>query len=305
VSENTGWGDTVETRPVAVSPVLTVEAQVARMRDREQRRQPLSDSPMLRRFSPRRNVWPEVAAYDERARELERRAAALNDEIAARGEARKQAVEADRDALAEWQLRDGKGRRPEPTAPAIEQEIEAKTADRDAALAAAERVFEDKASFVEKNRRRLIREADKGTREAHGRYTEALEAAEQARAELVDCRSAALWASLFPSELANQLPDTAAVAANLRKPVEAALQLKTRLPADGVFRVLRSDAEILAEAMTRDQALELGAADPHHDAAIWQGTPEHQKQMRKEREEARERLSARMGQACRLVTGAT
>jgi hypothetical protein len=44
--------------------------------------------------------------------------------------------------------------------------------------------------------------------------------------------------------------------------------------------------------MTRDQALELGAADPHHDAAIWQGTPEHQDQMRKEREEARALIGA-------------
>lgn len=273
-----------------------MEAQIARMRDREEHRQPLGDSPMLRRFSPRRNVWPEVAAYDERARELERRAAALNDEIAAREEARKQAVEADREALAEWQLRDGKGRRPEPTAPAIEQEIEQNTADRDAAITARERVWEDKARFVEKNRRRLIREADKATQDAHARYTEALEAAEQARAELVDCRSAALWASLFPSELANQLPDTAAVAANLRKPVEAVLQLKTRLPADGVFRVLRSDAEILAAAMTRDQALELGAADPAEGAAICTQTEEGQEALRKERQKARERYVREWGQ---------
>ena len=68
-------------------------------------------------------------------------------------------------------------------------------------------------------------------------------------------------------EFANQMPDVAAIATNLRQPVETALQVKTRVAADGVFRVLRSDAEILAEAMTRDQALELGVADPHRDAA--------------------------------------
>ena len=90
-------------------------------------------------------------------------------------------------------------------------------------------------------------------------------------------------------ELASQMPDVAAVATNLRKPVEAALQLPTRLAADGVFRVLRSDAEILATMMTRDQALALGAADPNQDAAVWTGTPEGQERLKPERREARER----------------
>ena len=100
---------------------------------------------------------------------------------------------------------------------------------------------------------------------------------------------------MFPGELANQAPDVAAVAANLQRPVESVLQLKTRLAAEGVFRVLRSDADILATAMTREQALALGAADPQQDAAIWQGTPEHQEQMRKERQEARERYRREWG----------
>ena len=39
---------------------------------------------MLRRLSPRRSLVARNAAYDERALELERRAAALSDEIAAR-----------------------------------------------------------------------------------------------------------------------------------------------------------------------------------------------------------------------------
>jgi hypothetical protein len=85
------------------------------------------------------------------------------------------------------------------------------------------------------------------------------------------------------------MPDVAALTANLRKPVESVLQLKTRLPADGVFRVLRSDADILASAMTRDQALALGAADPQQDAATWRDTPEGQEQLRKERREQLEK----------------
>jgi hypothetical protein len=250
---------------------------------------------IFRRFSPRKSHWPEIVAHDERAGELERRAAALNDEIAHREEALKAAVHADREALTGWQLSDGKRARPEPTAPAIEQEIKAKRADRDAALAARERVYEDKARYVEKHRNRLVREADRETREAQARYAEALEAAERARAELVDCRAAALWASLYPGALANQTPDVAAVATNLRKPVERALQVTTRLAADGVFRVLREDGDILAEMMTRDQALALGAADPNQGAAIWSGTPEGEEQARKERKEARERYRQMWG----------
>lgn len=193
-------------------------------------------------------------------------------------------------------MTDGKKRRPEPTAPAIEREIEEKEADRDAAIAARDRVYEDKAAYVERNRRQLIREANKATTEARTRYQEALEAAEKARSDLVECRTAALWAALYPGEHATQLPDVAAIVANLRKPVESVLQLKNRLPAEGVFPVLRSDAEILASVMTNDQARKLGAADPRQDAAIWHGTPEHEEQMKKERQEARDRYRREWGQ---------
>ena len=286
----------VETKPVVSTVVPTPEAIARQGRSRwAPTREQATDLSIFRRFSPRRSHWPEVAAYDKRAAELQQRAAALNDEISRREEALRAASLADREALAQWQLTDGKRRRPAPTAPTIKQEIETKKADRDAALAACERVYEDKAQFVEKNRKRLVREADRATRDAQARYAEAIEAAEQARGELVDCRAAALWAALFPGELANQVPDVGAVAANLRKPVEDALQLKTRLPAVGVFRVLRSDVDILGRVQTREQALALGAADPQQDAATWAGTPEHEAQAQKERQEALERYKAMWG----------
>jgi hypothetical protein len=143
---------------------------------------------------------------------------------------------------------------------------------------------------VEKHRRRLVREADKAVQEMRDRYARAIEEAEAARAELIDCRAARLWASLYPGELANEAPgDTAALALNFRRPIEAALQVTTRLAAVGVFQVLRADAGYLAEAMTRNQALELGIADPQKDAAIWTNTPEGQEHLRRERQEALER----------------
>ena len=47
MSENTGWGDPVEVKPVASTPVPTVEAQIARMREhaRDDRGSPRADSP--------------------------------------------------------------------------------------------------------------------------------------------------------------------------------------------------------------------------------------------------------------------
>jgi hypothetical protein len=206
------------------------------------------------------------------------------------------AIEADREGLTAWQLADGKRPRPEPTAPTIEREIEEKRADRDAASAAVERVYEDKARFVEKHRRRLIREADEVTREARDRYVKAIEEAEQARGELVDSRAATLWAAFYPGELANQSPgDTSALALNLRRPVEGAFADHEPDHRHGVFRVLRTDANLLAEAMTQNQALELGAADPQENAAVWTGTPEGQEALRKERQEARERYRREWG----------
>jgi hypothetical protein len=99
-----------------------------------------------------------------------------------------------------------------------------------------------------------------------------------------------LWARLYPGELANEAPgDTAAIALNLRRPVEAALQVKTRLAAVGIFSVLRSDADYLAEAMTRNQALAPGVANPGQDAAIWVNTEEGQEHLRRERQKALER----------------
>ncbi len=47
--------------------------------------------------------------------------------------------------------------------------------------------------------------------------------------------------------------------------------------------------------MTRDQALELGVANPHEGGAIWASTPEGQKQLEIERREALERYRQMWG----------
>jgi hypothetical protein len=106
------------------------ETLVARERKRRRPPRERGENPFLRRLSPQRSPWPDVTAYDERALEPGRRAAAPNEEIAAREQALVEARKADHEALTQWQLADRTGARPEPTVPAIEQEIAAKTAER-------------------------------------------------------------------------------------------------------------------------------------------------------------------------------
>ena len=292
-----GWGDVVETRPVVSIPVLTPEALAREQSPRPPKRYVPTETElsMMRRLSPGRSRWPAVDAFDDRANELGGRAAALVEELLALEERLRKAHEADREALTAWQLDDGKRRRPEPTAPAIEQEIEEKRADRDAALEAQGKVFEDKQQFVERHRTKLVREADRATTEAHKRYLGAIQALEQARAELVDSRLGAIWAALFPGPLASSQPPVHALACGLRKPVERTMGLTAQVSAPGLIEALRSDADVLREAMTKEQALELGAADPQQNAATWAATPEGQEQLRNERKQALEKYREMWG----------
>ena len=67
MSENeTGW--VVETKPVVSTVVPTREALAARALERIRPPQEAPASRIFQRFSPRRNHWSEVTAYDERAR---------------------------------------------------------------------------------------------------------------------------------------------------------------------------------------------------------------------------------------------
>ena len=52
----------VETKPVVSAPVPTPEALVELAARRPHREQ--GENPILRRLSPRRNYWPDVAAYE-------------------------------------------------------------------------------------------------------------------------------------------------------------------------------------------------------------------------------------------------
>ena len=64
MSDNSaGWNEVVEVTPVAATPVLTPEAIARRFQEAARPTRRLDgENPILRRLSPRRSLWPEIAA---------------------------------------------------------------------------------------------------------------------------------------------------------------------------------------------------------------------------------------------------
>lgn len=218
---------------------------------------PLSvEESALRRFSPRRSRWPQLAAIDERVAELDRGAAEANTTLADLRERRRTAPEHDAAAMADWIARGEKGRRPEPTAPRLDEaiaEAERRLAGFEAAAAEA---LEQKVRYVQKHRKRLAREADAQVEATRQRYRQAVAEAEAARDELVETRRTAVWARLYPHQSLNSAVSNA-IAGGRRKPCEAA-GIGEPIQPGRVFRLLEADADWAAAAVSQDQAQALG-----------------------------------------------
>ena len=122
----------------------------------------------LRRLSPTRNRWPELREIDERVANVERRHGEAGQRLRELREQHASAPSADADRLASW-LADQKGPRPVSSIPALELEI----AEAEAEVAGLEilvgRELEAKAEYVQKHRKRLVRDAAAQTSEAHER----------------------------------------------------------------------------------------------------------------------------------------
>jgi hypothetical protein len=115
----------------------------------------------FRRASPFRKRWPEIAEFNARVADLEQRSAACSAELADLYDRRAAAPGMDADRLAKWQLDGQKGARPAPQAEAIDAEIVQRQADLGGIASAIGEVLSEKASFVEKHRARLVKEAGK------------------------------------------------------------------------------------------------------------------------------------------------
>lgn len=223
----------------------------------------------LKRLSPFRDRWPEVREFDEQVERLDRRQADVNVELAALQEQLPQAQAADREALARW-VAASEGDRPVPAAPGIEQRIADLTAERDALEVARQHALDDKTVFVERHRKRLVRDAAKARKQAVEGLDRAIRTVEAARAAVVGCVQAERWAREFPGELA----DAGSLRLDFSKGgrlSKAIPDLKTLTVASQLFELLRDDARWLDSVLVDEQ--EEREPDPHHES-VWEDSPE-------------------------------
>jgi len=214
----------------------------------------------LRRMSPFRNRWPEVAKFDERAAALEMRQGAVANELRELHERTQAAPAADAEALADWELQGRDGARPESSLPSIKSDIKRLQEEWEGLTRAVTRVLAEKSEYVAKHRRRLVKEAETYTNSALERYVQAINELETAREDLAAHRRASVWATLFPSELASQQPPDSLAGA--RKRALVPLGVSAPVAPGRVFEALRADASYLAEACTPEQRLAIEGRDP-------------------------------------------
>lgn len=253
----------------------------------------------LARLSPRRTSWPELGRFDERLEELDRRASEIAHELPLLHDQRRQAEQDHPARLAVWLAGGENGDRPEREAPKLQKRVEELQAEAAALDVLRDKVLEERVAFVEKHRRRLVKDADAAAQDAKARYLQLVDELSAARDDLAACRQSALWAALYPdASLQTEVP-TAVVAAGLRRPVEAALPGWTgQVEAARLLELLRDDATVLADLRTNDQHAALLGVDSRqleHGGAMWDGTPEQREEERAEKKAALERYRREWG----------
>jgi len=252
----------------------------------------------LRRHSPRRNRWPQLAAIEAHLVDLEARRGDAGERLREQHEQHANEPTAHAEMLASWELSDRKGARPVSQRPVLEQAIadaEAEAAGLDVAVG---RELADKAAFVEKHRARLVKDADKATAEAHERAVALIDELAAARAALVELRATATWAALYPGEQAARGPREALIAGGLAKPVKDTLGVDVAFEHARILAALRADADYWRTAATREQRAAMqGVSDSDRaGGAAWTGTPEGSTAERAEKDAAIKRYTETWGE---------
>jgi len=255
------------------------------------------ESNAFRRLSPRRHRWAALIAIDERVADVERRHGEAGQQLRELREQLANAPSADATQLAAW-LADQKGPRPQSSIPALELEI----AEAEAEVAGLEilvtRELAAKAEYVEKHRARLVKDAAAHTGEAHERVIALVDQLEQARADLVGAREAALWAAMYPAQQAGRGPQSSLLAAGRAKPVRETLGLETAVEYSRLLKALAADALYWRDAGTTPEQRQAMSGDTDSDRArdvVWTNTPEGAEAERAEKKAARERYEALWG----------
>jgi len=246
----------------------------------------------LRRFSPRRS-WPELAAHDTKIAEADRARETVQHRIQELRAQLSRASVLDEQRLVTW-LREEQGARPEPSAPALEQEIAQAEAELVARAAIISELEADKEKFVRQHRKRLFTDAEKATEAAQARYLEAIDSLATIREEIRSARQAAIYAQIFPSANTGSEPPSSLVAGRLDVMQKLIPGLNTPLTLAGVQAMLREDATYCASAATSAQASEIAGRDvtqptAEQGGAVWTATDEGREAETAERKAALER----------------
>ena len=241
----------------------------------------------LRRLLPRRNRWPELEAFDQRVHEIEAHVVELTERSRAAHERLNVADREDAERYAAWLL-NRNGEQPEREKPRLEEERDRAERALAGAQTALGKVLEEKATFVQKHRSKLVKDAESATTDARTRYEEALAAAEDARHELVELRETTVWAELYPDCRESDIQLPRAVAGGERTRLAATLGMA--IEADKVFAALRSDAEQLEHAIPHTQLARDRLTSVKSASAVWVNTEEGQQWQRDQRQRALARL---------------
>lgn len=252
----------------------------------------------LRRFSPRRS-WPDLAEHDQKIADADRDRETVHQRIQDLRLQLSHATVQDEQRLVDW-LREERGARPEPNAPALEQEIALAEAELVARAAIVAEFEADKERFVVKHRRRLFTDAEKATEATHARYLEVIDSLAGIREEIRNARQAAVYAQLYPSQSAGNEPPARLVAGRLDIMRQLIPGLRVPLELGGILALLREDAGYCATAATTAQASEIAGRDitqptAEQGGASWAQTDEGREAERAAKREALERYRRQWG----------
>ena len=157
--------------------------------------------------------------------------------------------------LAQWFAGGKRGLRPPNRRPELKEQIAALQHESPALQMVRDKLFEERVRFVQKHRRRLVKDAERAKHKARNRIVAALAELAQARQELVECQQSAIWAALYPHDsLATMAPTLELVGGMKRVTLEALPGANQGAPAEGDYKLLRADADYQATLATVEQA---------------------------------------------------
>jgi hypothetical protein len=243
------------------------------------------------RVGPRKNRWPELEALETKVVELEQRSSALLTEVQELTARRDQEERVYPERLAGW-LANPRGPRPVSGVEHLDNAINERRAEHEAVRILREQALKERVRFVERNRKNLVRDAERATERVKAQILERITEIESLRSELLDCAASWRWAQLYPGELTDaSVGFETMIAIGLAKPLKQTIGTTAQVPAGAVFELLRLDAEIAAQRLSPEQRRELGVGDAPspESTAMWFTSEEYAVYAKEQARKLRER----------------